>query len=413
MNSTIKSIAAIIGAGIVVALIVVWVVVYKTPAPSTDTTSATFGSGTTRVNTSVTDTTGTNPDGTPVVTTGINPGTVFKIANGPVAGATLMLMSRPTTTVVRFVMQNSGHTFDLTLDSPGAATKAVSNTTIPGITHVAWTEQGRGAILQYLDGGVVKSAHFAFPATGSSTSAVKIQFLPNNISSLDVSPDGLNVAYLIKSSNGASAYTAKTDGAGSKNLFSLPFSQASIAWPSSNTLLAATAPAAGVKGVLYTIDAKTGSGGPVMFADGLTALADRTFAHLLYQIAGENSATYVQNIKTGLSTGLSFSPLPEQCLWSPRAVALIYCASPSSYVPGNYVDLWHMGTGSVADDIIAYDVARAKTTIIASPGGKDGGEVADVAELKLSPDDKYLIYIRKGDRSLWGVRLVAAPVVAQ
>src|SRR5579863_8737773 len=71
---------------------------------------------------------------------------IFEINAGPVAGATLIDEGEPTTTVARFVMQDSGHVFDLPLDSPGAVARSVSNTTIPGIATTVWSEGGSGLI---------------------------------------------------------------------------------------------------------------------------------------------------------------------------------------------------------------------------------------------------------------------------
>jgi hypothetical protein len=59
----------------------------------------------------------------------------------------------------------------------------------------------------------------------------------------------------------------------------------------------------------------------------------------------------------------------------------------------------------MADTLFSFDVTTGQSSIIASPGGSDGGVAADITELSVSPDDHYLLFLKKGDRSLWGVRL--------
>src|SRR3989338_5378237 len=407
MNTQIKWIITIVAVGIAAAGIIIWVVYFNTPALTTTTdTGAQFG---TSVDTQAVATSDQRPiinNGAPVINNTISAQKIFKIANGPVAGATLIQTTRPaTSTVARFVVQTNGHTFDLVLDSPGAVPKAVSNTTITGIIKVVWSEKGRGALMQYLDANILKTVHFLLPQPASTTTVpVRVQFLPEGISSLAVSPDGANVAYLVKTTAGSDGYVSNADGGSIKKLFSLPLSQVSIIWPSSGTLLAQSAPSAGVPGVVFSIDAKTGANAPLVYALGLTAIADRSFSRVIYQTADSGRSTYVRDTKTGLAKPLSFDPVPEQCIFGNATSTTMYCATPLAYVPANYLDLRHMGTANTALSIISFNTATGRSTIIAPPG-TDVGEQADIAEMAISQDDKYLIYIRKGDRSLWAVRL--------
>ena len=407
MNTQIKWIITIVAVGIAAAGTIIWVVYFNTPALTTTTGNGSqFG---TSVDTQAIATSDQRPitnNGAPVINNTISAQKIFKIANGPVAGATLIQTTRPaTSTIARFVLQTNGHAFDLVLDSPGAVPKAVSNTTIPGIIKVVWSEKGRGALMQYLDANILKTVHFLMPQPASTTTVpVRVQFLPEGISSLAVSPDGANVAYLVKTTAGSDGYTANANGGGVKKLFSLPLSQVTIAWPSSGTLLAQSAPSAGVPGVVFSIDAKTGANSPLIYALGLTAIADRSFSRVIYQTADTSRSTYVRDTKTGLAKPLSFDPLPEQCIFGNATSTLMYCATPLAYVPADYIDLRHIGTANTALSIISFNTTSGRSTVIATPG-TDGGEQADIAEMALSPDDKYLIYIRKGDRSLWAVRL--------
>jgi hypothetical protein len=84
----------------------------------------------------------------------------------------------------------------------------------------------------------------------------------------------------------------------------------------------------------------------------------------------------------------------------------MYCPAPVSYTEASFSDLWRLGAASATDSIFKYDLGSTRDEIIATPGdATDGGEAADIAEIAVSPSENYLLFIRKGDRSLWGVRL--------
>ncbi len=334
---------------------------------------------------------------------------IFKISDGPVAGATFVQTLRPTTTLARFVMAENGHAFDLVLDSQGAVPKALSNTTIPGALSTLWVEKGSAAVLQYLDGTNPKTVYLGFGTTSSSgIPTVRLQFYPDGIVGLTGSPDGTQVAYLLRTGKGIDGFTAKTDGTGGKKIFSLPLSEVQLRWPAQGTLLAHTNAAAGVPGIAFAIDAKTGAATPLVYAPGLTATADLTFGHVLYQTSQPGSgmrATYSHDVAQGTDRGLSFNPYPEKCIQHPRAATVLICAAPLAYTAVNYLDLWHQGAASAADSLLSFNLAAGTSTILATPGGQEGGVQTDMLQLAASPDGHYLLFVSKYDRSLWGVRL--------
>ena len=334
---------------------------------------------------------------------------IFKIADGPIAGATLIETTRPTTTVARYIKQDNGHVFDLVLDSPGAIPRALSNTTIPGVFRVVWAERGNSTLLQYLSDSITKTVYLGFPVgttTATTTRPIKIQFLPDNILDIATSPDGKSVSYLLRSTGGVNGFTAKSDGSGSKQLFSLPLSQVRLSWPAQGALLITTKSASGVPGIAFSVNSTSGLVTPLMYAEGLTATADRSFSRIVYQInsAGGVPSTYSRSTQNGTDTALSFDPYPEKCIWSVVSTTVMYCSAPIEYVPPNFLDLWHLGVASVPDSIFSFDVAAGRSSVVAIPGSRDGGVQSDIIEMALSPNENYLLFIAKGDRTLWGVR---------
>ena len=336
---------------------------------------------------------------------------IFKIADGPVVAATFVQSTNPTTTLARYVSANDGHVFDMPLDVPGAIARIVSNTTVPGLVTTLWLDQGGALVGQYLEDATVKSVYVRFPVASSTLptgqTPPRIHFLPNNVTSLAVSPDGKSIAYLVHEGTGSSGYITPTDTFNSKKFFSLPLSELILSWPTQSNLLLQTKSAAGLPGVVFSVSTKSGGISLLVSALGISASANTNFSKVIYQknTGGAAPSSFVHDTATGRDAPLPFNPFPERCVWSPLSTTIAACAAPLANVVNNYLDLWHMGLAHSQDGIFSFDVAYGVTSLLALPGSKQGGVRTDVAQIALSRDGNYLLYIARGDRSLWGVRL--------
>ncbi|HEX8993625.1 MAG TPA: hypothetical protein VF803_00035, partial [Candidatus Paceibacterota bacterium] len=351
---------------------------------------------------------------------------VFKIADGPVVGATLAAggastqIGAPTTTVARYVTALDGHVLEVPLDVPGAAPRTISNTTIPGIERAFFTEGGRGVIVQYLEGSTIKTAHLALSAALATTSVSgpSIRFLPDGVAAIAVSRDGASVAYALpRNTGGAQAgltlYTARADGSSPVAVGSTPLPHIQLSWPSKGALLFYTNSATGIDGIVFSIDLTKGGTSALLSGQGITATADPSFSFLLHLISdGTRSSLFAEDLKSGATSlvpGAADSlgaPLPETCVWGGTAAAnaVAYCAAPSAAAAPNYLDMWHSGEASSESALVSIDLRRGAVAI-ATPGSRDGGEPSDMISLALSPDSRYLSFIAKDDETLWGVRL--------
>ncbi|MGH7141286.1 MAG: hypothetical protein ACREGH_01465 [Minisyncoccia bacterium] len=333
---------------------------------------------------------------------------VFLIAQGPVVAAELM-QGAGSTTIARYITGDDGHVLDETLGATGATPGVISQTTIPGVAQALWSDSGSGAILQYLEGPTVKTVHLGFSEGTSSQPQTTVQFLPDDIESIAVSPDGTRVAYLLQMTAGVSGYIAASDGSTAKKLFSLPLSGVALSWPSQNEILAYSKASAGVPGIVFSINAKSGAVSPILYGQGISAITDHAFAHVLYQIAdGSAMSDYIETFASGTASPLSGAAaavLPEQCTTpTTGSSTVLYCAAPLTPPGGNFLDLWHQGLANANDELVSIDLAGNTTTLIANPSS-DGGEPSDGIDISVSPDGHYLSFINKDDEKLWGVEL--------
>ncbi len=382
----------------------------STPEPAI--TTAPLGTADTRTTVGVSDQTSTPSNSTQTNSTVAPTQKVFKIADGPVSSAVFIEAKNPTTTLARYVLSNNGHVQDLAIDIPGAIAKSISNTTIPGIMQSQWAPQGSVVVLQYLNSTAVKTVSVTLPeqqATSSENNPIRIQFFPDGISDVAISPDGKQAAYLLRTQKGVDGYIGNVDGSAGKKVFSIPLSQIVLSWPTQTTLLAQSPSVNSAPGIVFSVDVKTGNVVPLLQATGLIAVADPTYAYLAYQSTSVNTTrhiTYLHNLKTRVESQLSFNPIVEKCTWRMSKIPYtLFCASPIVPTPENYVDLWHMGATSIADSIFSYNLVSGVSAAVVTPGGNQGGEDSDIVSMSVSPNGKYLLFIKKGDRSLWGVRL--------
>ncbi len=337
---------------------------------------------------------------------------IFKIADGPVAGATLIQTTRPTTTLARYIKADSGRVFDLPLDVPGALPRAVSNTTIPGIVRAEWLPDGEGVVAQYASGDIRKTLYVKLLsatttlASSANPQPLKIQYLPDNIIDYAVSPTSARAVYLTQAQNGVDGYLIAFDGSAASKLFSLPLSQVDISWPAANTLYIQSRTMNNSLGVAFSVNVQNGLVSTLFFAQGLNGIADPYFSSIIYQttLRSEERAVFTRNLARGTEARLSFTPIPEKCTWSKSATSTLYCATPLTYTPPQFLDLWHLGVTNTTDSLVSYDITGGTSDIKTTPG-TDGGIPSDMAELSLSPNEKYLSFIRRGDRGVWGIRL--------
>ncbi len=395
---------------VVFGFFALWYVFFRTPAPTATTLGTTTIKNSQSFTTANTQTSETPISNQPIDSTGINPDQkIFKIADGPVMAATFIVLSNPTTTLVRYTKQDSGHVFDIPVNVPGAISRVVSNTTIPGLATGLWLPGGNGTILQYEENRIIKTVALSFPPASSvsATTTIRVNFLPNNIVAVAASPDGRQIAYLVPVSGGVVGYIANTNGTNAKRFFSLPFSQVLLSWPSLKTLLVQTKEANGVPGIAFSISTK-GSISPLIYAKSLSATANVIFSKVVYQStqnANELRQTFVHDVQHGKDEVLPFNPFPEKCIWSSTVTTAMYCAAPLASTPTNYLDLWHQGLTSAADSVFLFDVNSNITSLVAQPGSAQGGTQADIDQLAVSQDSEYLLYITRGDRTLWGVKI--------
>jgi hypothetical protein len=173
-----------------------------------------------------------------------------------------------------------------------------------------------------------------------------------------------------------------------------------------------TKPSGFAPGYAYTLNTKTKAftrlfGG----INGLTTLGSPDLSQVLYGESGSgtlNLGVFVS--KDSSLHDLSVRTLPEKCVWANTEKGIVYCAVPENVAFNTYPDVWYQGLITFSDDIWKINTNTGEKEILMIPDRQPGGEIIDMTNMSIDPNDDYLIFNNKIDLSLWGYQL-KVPIV--
>ncbi len=293
------------------------------------------------------------------------------------------------------------------VNSDGSGRNRASNTTIPGIFESHFSAQGDNFILRYLssDSGAESVRNFlaGFSGALSTTTAISIEgiFLPADISSSAISPEENKIFYTYKQGEYTIGITADFQNKKQKQVFSSPFGEWSVSWPSKNIITLLTKPSGTAEGFFYSLDAKTGKFAKIIGGiNGLGAQIDKSGENVIYSEAGQNSLkASIYNLKKNEKNALPVSTFAEKCVFSYASV-YVYCSVPINLPPALYPDEWYQGLVSFSDLIWKVNLSDMSTEILS--GAENDFDATDSF---LSSNEDYIFFTNKKDSSLWSLKL--------
>jgi hypothetical protein len=281
--------------------------------------------------------------------------------------------------------------------------------TLQGLTgDGAFGSKTRAKMITYCEGIQKEKAESELANTTSSRYQMIGQFLPQNIISINMDPQGSGMFYITKSALGVVGNIKKWLETNTQVIFSSPFSEWTSIWNNKDAIELYTKPSHVAFGFSY--DLKTSNGDyhkSFHQRYGLTTLP-----------SPDNTKVLVYDVETG-SVQLSifdratnkFSPLiiqsfTDKCTWSSDSL-FIYCAVPDSLAYGaEYPDTWYQGIETYQDSLYRINVATLEEELLSNIS-VDYGASIDVERISVDEQDLYLYFINKKDESLWSYRLAA------
>ena len=330
--------------------------------------------------------------GTPVGTADRTVPRLRQVSDQPAAGAAVWKVGA--TSTIRYVERATGHIYETPAASPTAV--RVSNTTIPGIEQVLWSNP-HDFILRYLSAAdAVQNFHVTLVPT-STEQALQGAFIgPFDRGVVDLG----NLVTVTEGASGATVAIGKP-GASMRTLLTSPLNSWAPLITSVATYLA-TLPGSGVPGSLYRIAG--GAFVPIISSvPGLVALPSPTGKYVAYSAGSHNALQLsVIDTKTGTIYTSPLATIASKCVWVSESTPTLACGIPESLPTGDYPTDWLTGSVSLTDDIWEIEPVSGKTTLLSNPG-KEAGASLDVWQPMT--DGGYITFINKQDLTPWSFRI--------
>ncbi len=356
--------------------------------------------------------------------TSTNKAPIFrKVSEKPVSGG--VVFERDEKTFIRYNERETGHIFE----TPAALlkTERISNTTIPKITNVSWSSTGNSFLARFLGENDETIKTFLTRISKKEKSGeeevkdneedkenkvraedylIETEFLNQDIKFISQNSEGSYIFGLKEKKSGSMAYIKDLKTGDTSTLYSSSIAGWNTLWPKGSNAYLLSAPSYIAEGVLISIDTNTGNYKKELSGfTGLTANPSPSGEYILFSQSKNNTfKTYIKNTKNNTIKGTAVNTLPEKCVWSKVKNHIIYCPLPRNIETHKYPDDWYKGKVFFQDDIwkinAKKNIVEKVYTISESKYGK-----IDAIKTKISPKDKYLIFVNKRSSSLWSLRI--------
>ncbi len=304
---------------------------------------------------------------------------------------------------VRYVESTTGYIYQKFIDETKEA--RITSTVIPEVYESDFFNKD-SLIYRYLGSDNSIKTYYASiqsaPSDGtpqsSAPSELKGMFYHDNIPWLSVSQLSGKVFYFEPLPDGTvNALMSLPDGSKKTLLWNSAFTQWIPSWVGQKNIGLLTASSAQAPGFLYALDTEKKSISRVL-GDivGLDASISPDTKNVLYSKPQNTSMeTGMFERASGTNFTLGINTLPEKCVWTKDSTE-VYCGVPNFIESGQYPDKWYRGETSFDDTFWKIDTASKYASKIFDP---ESG--VDAENLFLSPDETYLFFTNKKDKTLW------------
>lgn len=353
-----------------------------------------------------------NPSSTlPLSGEGDNSISPTKGNSGGLTTPTSSVVPTPPTTefapALRYVERATGNIYETFADK--ISERKLTTTVIPEVHDAYFGTNAESVAMRYLkeDENTIETFVGTLPkeifGQNTTNSDLTGSFLPENITTISLSPDNSSMFYLFDNGDTATGIIASSFGNGKNQIFSSPFTEWLSGWPNDRMIALTTKPSANVPGFMYSLDPNLKKMTKILSGvNGMTTLTSPSGKLVLYNDNSLNLRIY--NTDTQNSTSIGIRTLPEKCVWDNSSVVL-YCAVPNYVNGSNFPDDWYQGETSFSDQLWKVNTENGEATILADPASFPGGEDVDGIKLSLDQNGDYLFFMNKKDSSLWELKL--------
>lgn len=309
--------------------------------------------------------------------------------------------------VFRFMERATGHIYEAREDK--MIMLRLSNETIPKVTKTNFLEGGRSMLYEQLGpGGENINSYFAkFERTSTSTDDFALNSEPYSIisSNFTSSPKQNLFAYTIKDNDGSSVFIDNVEQNLQREIYSSPIKEWLLDWETPDKISLKTKPSSGEPGYMFLLDTNSGLTQKILNRIvGMVAKLSPSGERVLYSANdGNKISMFSKNIETGEISTVYIATLPEKCVFKNEDESIVYCGAQTRIPSGTYPDDWYKGKVSFIDHL--WEINTSNNLIRNINTFNDYEVPFDMIDLKLTPDNRFLVFINRNDLTLWSIDL--------
>ncbi len=217
---------------------------------------------------------------------------------------------------------------------------------------------------------------------------------------ISISQENKKMLYVLKDSG--QAFIANTDMSSVLRILTTNITQWIPQYVNKTIAALTTKPSAYYQGYLFFVNSTGTQDNQYVLGDkyGFTTLVSPDGSKVLYsEILEDSLFTSIYNVKTKTSIRLSQATLTEKCVWSNDSKK-IYCAIPQQLNSLPYPDVWYQGLTTFSDNIWSINSATGEFDLEVALQDQLTTDI-DAYNLKISTDQKYLLFQDKYTLHLW------------
>ena len=301
------------------------------------------------------------------------------------------------------------------VNSPGNEATLASEATIQAIEKFqtvhnldvdgALGPQTRGQMLTVCNEQQQKAAEAELEKRGTKYE-ISGFFLPQNIISINMDPQGKEVFYLEKDPSGATGTLRNLSDQTRRTIFTSPYSQWTSYWENNNQIEISSKPSYASDGFSYSLEVNGGDyHKSFKQRKGLMTKPSHDDSKILvHDVESGRSRLSIYERSTSRFIPLSIETFPDKCVWSSDD-SFIYCAVPDALAYGQeYPDVWYQGLETYQDSLFRINTTSRQEELLSNIS-VDYGEGIDVEYMYVDGNDQYLYFIDKNTEYLWSYRV--------
>ncbi len=299
--------------------------------------------------------------------------------------------------LVYFVEKGTGHLYSI--NPRDGEEVRLSGTTIPNTYKAAISSEGNFMAVSSFTNS--KNQPLVVGEISTSSGALElVEGFKQNVRDFSIS-DSNELLYAMTVNSGLSGYAYDLETAKSKELFKLPFIEATIQWSKLGSLGSQylyPKPSYALEGSLFEAKNNKVSRLPVD-GFGFSALANDDI--IIYSSTeGEKAISTIFNRETGVGEKLNTLVMPEKCFLPDSGYDLV-CANESVQVPFEFPDVWYSGEFSFKDSLYLISSKELLSAELMVDTLTTSGRELDITNLQTGVNKTEIYFTNKNDDSLW------------